>query len=124
MNHRDAFNGCSAAHVEPIAHKGRSGIFGGLALLPLIDYGLRRAAPPGPMDSVQDLSTAVAIVSVLPLLMARLAVERGELKQVDGKLKLMAAAVEEANELIQIVSADLAGSSLIRHRSTQPKRRS
>src|SRR5205814_331203 len=54
-------------------------IFGGLALLPLIDYGLRRALPPGPMDAFQDLSTAVAIVSVLPLLIARLADERGDI---------------------------------------------
>ena len=49
---------------------------------------------------------AVAIVSVLPLLMARLAVERAELRQVDAKLRLMGAAVEEANELIVIVSRD------------------
>jgi PAS domain S-box-containing protein len=81
-------------------------IFGGLALLPLIDYGLRRASPVGPLDTFQDLSMAVAIVSVLPLLMARLAVERAELRQVDAKLRLMGAAVEEANELIVIVSRD------------------
>ena len=81
-------------------------IFGGLAALPLIDYGLRRAAPAGPFDAFQDLSMAVAIVSVLPLLMARLAVERAELRQVDAKLRLMGAAVEEANELIVIVSRD------------------
>ena len=81
-------------------------IFGGLALLPLIDYGLRRAVPAGPLAPFQDLSMAVAIVSVLPLLMARLAVERAELRQVDAKLRLMGAAVEEANELIVIVSRD------------------
>jgi len=81
-------------------------IFGGLALLPVIDYGLRRAAPSGPLDAFQDLSRAVAIVSVLPLLMARLAVERAELRTVDRKLRLMGAAVEEANELILIVSSD------------------
>jgi PAS domain S-box-containing protein len=81
-------------------------IFGGLALLPVLDYGLRRAAPAGPFDAFQDLSMAVAIVSVLPLLMARLAVERAELRQVDAKLRLMGAAVEEANELIVIVSRD------------------
>jgi PAS domain-containing protein len=86
-------------------------IFGGLALLPLIDYALRRAAPAGVSDTFQDLSMAVAIVSVLPLLMARLAVERAELRQVDAKLRLMGAAVEEANELIVIVSKD----GLIRH---------
>jgi PAS domain S-box-containing protein len=86
-------------------------IFGGLALLPLIDYGLRRAVPAGRLDTFQDLSMAVAIVSVLPLLMARLAVERAELRQVDAKLRLMGAAVEEANELIVIVSRE----GLIRH---------
>ena len=80
-------------------------IFAGLALLPLIDYGLRRLGPAGAFP-FQDLSMAVAIVSVLPLLMARLAVERAELRQVDAKLRLMGAAVEEANELIVIVSKD------------------
>ena len=82
-------------------------IFGGLALLPVIDYGLRlRGSAAGALGSFQDLSMAVAIVSVLPLLMARLAVERAELRQVDAKLRLMGAAVEEANELIVIVSSD------------------
>ena len=81
-------------------------IFGGLALLPVIDYGLRLAVPAESLGSFQDLSMAVAIVSVLPLLMARLAVERAELRQVDAKLRLMGAAVEEANELIVIVSRD------------------
>ena len=81
-------------------------IFCGLALLPLIDYGLRLAVPAGVLAPFQDLSMAVAIVSVLPLLMARLAVERAELRQVDAKLRLMGAAVEEANELIVIVSRD------------------
>lgn len=81
-------------------------IFAGLALLPLVDYGLRRAVPAGPLAPFQDLSMAVAIVSVLPLLMARLAVERAELRQVDARLRLMGAAVEEANELIVIVSRD------------------
>jgi PAS domain S-box-containing protein len=86
-------------------------IFCGLALLPLIDYALRRAVPAATLEPFQDLSMAVAIVSVLPLLMARLAVERAELRQVDAKLRLMGAAVEEANELIVIVSRD----GLIRH---------
>jgi PAS domain S-box-containing protein len=81
-------------------------IFSGLALLPVIDYALRRAAPAGTLAPFHDLSMAVAIVSVLPLLMARLAVERAELRQVDAKLRLMGAAVEEANELIVIVSRD------------------
>ena len=87
-------------------HRARGSSSAVSLLLPLIDYGLRRAAPAGPFDTFQDLSMAVAIVSVLPLLMARLAVERAELRQVDAKLRLMGAAVEEANELIVIVSRD------------------
>lgn len=81
-------------------------IFAGLGLLPLIDYGLRRAAPLGPLNAFYDLSTAVAIVSVLPLLMARLAVERAELRQVDAELRLLAAAIEQADEQILIVTGD------------------
>ena len=101
------------SHISPIeADEGQAAtsrpwvIFAGLALLPLIDFGLRRAVPAGAFAPFQDLSMAVAIVSVLPLLMARLAVERAELRQVDAKLRLMGAAVEEANELIVIVSRD------------------
>lgn len=101
------------SHISPIeAEEGQAAtsrpwvIFAGLALLPLIDFGLRRAVPAGAFAPFQDLSMAVAIVSVLPLLMARLAVERAELRQVDAKLRLMGAAVEEANELIVIVSRD------------------
>ena len=101
------------SHVSPIeADEAQTAtsrpwvIFSGLALLPLLDYGLRQLVPAGPFDAFQDLSMAVAIVSVLPLLMARLAVERAELRQVDAKLRLMGAAVEEANELIVIVSRD------------------
>ena len=101
------------SHISPIEADEASSatsrpwvIFGGLALLPLIDYLLRRAVPADTLAPFQDLSMAVAIVSVLPLLMARLAVERAELRQVDAKLRLMGAAVEEANELIVIVSRD------------------
>jgi two-component system NtrC family sensor kinase len=108
-----AASGAPASHISRIdAEDGQAAtsrpwvIFSGLALLPLIDYGLRQAVPSGAPAPFQDLSMAVAIVSVLPLLMARLAVERAELRQVDAKLRLMGAAVEEANELIVIVSRD------------------
>ncbi|MSO55961.1 MAG: PAS domain S-box protein [Acidobacteria bacterium] len=81
-------------------------IFGGLALLPLIAYGLHRVAPAGPFDTFQDLSTAVGIVSVFPLLIGRLAVERAELRQSDAKLRLLAAAIEQADEMIFVSSRD------------------
>jgi PAS domain S-box-containing protein len=108
-----AASGAPRSNISPIEADEAQGatsrpwvIFAGLALLPLVDYGLRRVVPAGAFAPFQDLSMAVAIVSVLPLLMARLAVERAELRQVDAKLRLMGAAVEEANELIVIVSKD------------------
>ena len=78
-------------------------IFGVLGIIPFIDYGLRWAAPPGPFDGFRDLSTAVTIVSALPLLMARLAVERSDRQQADSRLWLIAAATEQADDLIFIL---------------------
>jgi PAS domain S-box-containing protein len=81
-------------------------IFATLTLIPIIDYALRRAVPVAAIGGSRDLSTAVTIVSVLPLLLARLAVERAELRRTDDRLRLLAAAVEQADELILILTAD------------------
>jgi PAS domain S-box-containing protein len=70
-------------------------IFGVLAFIPVIDYGLRWAAPLG-LDAFWDLSTAATLVSALSLLMARLAVDRSE-------VRLLAAATEQADELMFIL---------------------
>ena len=81
-------------------------IFGGLALIPVIDYGLMNASPEGQSGAFHNLSTAVTIVSVLPLLMARLAVERAEVRQADTRLRLLDAAIEQADEHILILRPD------------------
>ena len=81
-------------------------IFIALGLIPLFDYGLRQALPLGPLEQYRDLSTAITIFSVLPLLMARLAVEHGEAQQADRKRRLLAAATEQADELISIMKPD------------------
>jgi PAS domain S-box-containing protein len=81
-------------------------VFTALALIPLFDYGLRQALPLGPLEAYRDLSTAITIFSVLPLLMARLAVEHGEAQQADRKRRLLAAATEQADELISIIRPD------------------
>jgi PAS domain S-box-containing protein len=81
-------------------------IFIALGLIPLFDYGLRQALPLGPLEPYRDLSTAITIFSVLPLLMARLAVEHGEAQQADRKRRLLAAATEQADELISIIRPD------------------
>ncbi|MGH9255501.1 MAG: hybrid sensor histidine kinase/response regulator [Vicinamibacterales bacterium] len=81
-------------------------VFSALCLIPLFDYGLRQALPLGPLEGFRDLSTAITIFSVLPLLMARLAVEHGEAQQADRKRRLLAAATEQADELISIMRPD------------------
>jgi PAS domain S-box-containing protein len=78
-------------------------IFGVLGIIPFIDYGLRQVVPLGPLEGFRDLSTAVTIVSALPLLMARLAVERSERRETDSRVRLLAAATEQADELIFIL---------------------
>jgi PAS domain S-box-containing protein len=81
-------------------------VFGALALIPVLDFGLRAAVPLGALDQFRDMFMVITIFSVLPLLMARLAVERGDARQADGKRRLLAAATEQANDLISIMSPD------------------
>ncbi len=81
-------------------------VFGALAITPVIDYGLRKVMPLGPLEAFRDLFTAITVFSVLPLLMARLAVERGEARSADSRRRLLAAAIEQADDQIAILTAD------------------
>jgi PAS domain S-box-containing protein len=81
-------------------------IFGALAVVPLVDSLLRRALPPGTTEVARDVSMAATLTSTLPILMARLAVERAQTRHADARLRLLAAAVEQAEELIWIVRRD------------------
>ena len=81
-------------------------IFAALGALPLVDFALRRALPSDPsLESLRDLSLVITIFSVLPLLMARLAVENSTARQADRKRALLAAAIEQADDLISIMTA-------------------
>ena len=81
-------------------------IFGALAVVPLVDSLLRKAMPPGTTEAVRDVSMAATLTSTLPILMARLAVERAQTRHADARVRLLAAAVEQAEELIWIVRRD------------------
>ena len=88
-------------------------IFCGLVLVPVLDAVLRMVNPVQGLGGFRDLTMAVTVVSVLPLLMARLVVERGELdemgialRKTDAKLQLLAAAIEHADELVAIIGRD------------------
>src|SRR6185312_16355770 len=69
-------------------------IFTAVALLPFVDYALRRIVPDAASSGFRDLSTAVTLISVLPLLVARIAAERSELQQAGTTTKLLVDVIE------------------------------
>lgn len=80
-------------------------VFGALAALPLVDFGLRRAVPiASSLEGFRDMSMVITIFSVLPLLIARLAVENSGARQADHRRLLLAAATEHADDLISIMT--------------------
>src|SRR4051812_405799 len=81
-------------------------IFTAVALLPFLDYGLRRISPDDAFSGFRDLSTAITIISVLPLLVARIAAERAELQQAGATMRLLAQVLEQTKDLILVMTAD------------------
>jgi PAS domain S-box-containing protein len=81
-------------------------IFTAVALLPFLDFGLRYLVPDEGAKSFRDLSTAVTLISVLPLLVARIAAERGELQQASSTTRLLAQVIEQARDLILVLTPD------------------
>jgi len=81
-------------------------IFTAVAMLPFLDYGLRRIVPDAASSGFRDLSTAVTLISVLPLLVARIAAERSELQQAGTTTQLLANVIEQAQDLILVMTPD------------------
>ena len=81
-------------------------IFTAVALLPFLDFGFRRIAPDEAFEGFRDLSTAITIISVLPLLVARIAAERVELQQAGSTMRLLAQVIEQAQDLIVVLTPD------------------
>ena len=80
-------------------------IFAAVAMIPFLDFGLRRITPED-SSGFRDLSTAVTFISVLPLLVARIAAERAELQQADGTMRLLTQVIEQAQDLILVLTPD------------------
>jgi PAS domain S-box-containing protein len=81
-------------------------IFTAVAMLPFLDFGLRHLLPDDTARSFRDLSTAVTLMSVLPLLVARIAAERAELQQASSTMRLLAQVIEQARDLILVLTPD------------------
>ena len=80
-------------------------IFAAVAMIPFLDYALRRITP-ADSSGFRDLSTAMTFISVLPLLVARIAAERAELQQADGTMRLLTQVIEQAQDLILVLTPD------------------
>ncbi len=80
-------------------------IFTAVAMIPFLDFGLRRITP-ADASGFRDLSTAVTFISVLPLLVARIAAERAELQQADGTMRLLTQVIEQAQDFILVLTPD------------------
>ena len=81
-------------------------IFTAVAMLPFLDFGLRRIVPDETLSSVRDLSTAVTLISVLSLLIARIAAERAEMQQASSTTRLLAQVLEQTQDLILVLTPD------------------
>ena len=81
-------------------------IFAAVAMIPILDFGLRRLVPDDTLSSVRDLSTAVTLISVLSLLVARITAERAEMQQVGSTTRLLAEVLEQAQDLILVLTPD------------------
>src|SRR6185436_11571978 len=56
------------------------------------------------LEGFRDISMVITIFSVLPLLIARLAVENSDARRADRRRQLLAAAAEQADDLISIMT--------------------
>jgi len=81
-------------------------IFTAVALLPFLDLGLRHLLPDDTAKNFRDLSTAVTLMSVLPLLVARIAAERAEMQQASSTTRLLVQVIEQARDLILVLTPD------------------
>ncbi|MEX2273242.1 MAG: response regulator [Vicinamibacterales bacterium] len=78
-----------------------------VAVIPVAGYGVRLAAPLGaPVDELRDLLTAFATVVGVILLSARLASQRGDVRRSNARARLLAAAVEQTDNLVMVVRKD------------------
>ena len=80
-------------------------IFAAVALIPFVDFGLRLVTPDAARGP-RDVATAVTLISVLPLLVARIAAERAELQQADGTMQLLTQVIEQTQDLILVTMPD------------------
>jgi PAS domain S-box-containing protein len=81
--------------------------FAVVGAVPIIEMSVRRFAPMGPpIDGLREVTSFVAAMVLIAMLSARIGVERAERRRTDARLRLMAAAVQETDDLTMILRGD------------------
>ncbi len=79
-------------------------LFAAIAIVPIIGYGYRYVLPFGdPIDEYREVATAAELVIGLGLMVIRLIVEQHATERAEARMRLVAAALEQVDELIVIV---------------------
>jgi two-component system NtrC family sensor kinase len=87
----------TAQHASPAL------LFFAIVAVPIVGYGSRYLVPASEsIDQMREVATAGTLVCGVALVMVRLFVERRALAQADERVRLLAAACEQAGELIMI----------------------
>jgi len=93
--------------TQPLPQASPILLFVALIGVPTVGYGLRYLMPLGePADTLRDIATACTLVGVIGLVLVRLRIEQRLAEEANQRLRLLAAACEQAGELIIIVGRD------------------
>ena len=102
--------------AAPAQHASPALLFFAIVLVPIVGYGSRYLVPAS--DSIEDMreiAAAATLVCGVALVMVRLLVERRAVEQADERVRLLAAACEQAGELILITGQNAAGQNRIEY---------
>ena len=85
-------------------------LFVAIVAVPIVGYGSRYLVPASEsIEDMREIAAAATLVCGVALVMVRLLVERRAVEQADERVRLLAAACEQAGELILITGRTLRG---------------
>lgn len=96
-----------AVALTPVRHSSPALLFAAILAVPFLGYGLMYFAPMGVViDRMREIATVATLVGGIALILVRLRVEQHAVEQANERVRLLAAACEQAVELIMIVAGN------------------